>query len=895
VRKNRAPWWVAAILLRLLPEEYGEDVLADLEADAERRFAGIARRGPRREAWYLRQVTSPSMLALAWKLRSKEGRTMGTWTRSLGTDLRHGARGLARSPLFTLAAALSLGLGIGANTAIFSVINAVLIRPPPYHEPERLVFVWNDLAGFDLPRLPLAGIQLVELRGEEDVFEDVAGIWAGHQNLGTEDRATLVTSGLITPNFFSLLGVDPQLGRSFLPEEGAGEATVLLSDEMWRRELGGDPDVIGRKLRLEGREATVVGVLPPGMKLLFPPSVGIPERLDLFVPFPWVTAAQPGGSRFLRTVARTREGVTLATADATVKEVAGRLRATYVEMAAVGDEFSAAPLQADTTERIRPTLLALLVGVGIFLLLTSVNVASLLLARGTSRGREMAIRSCLGASGGRLARLVTGEVAAITVLGAVSGLLLGGWGADVLWSLRPEGIARVDDVGLDLRVVAFTLAAAALAGGLAGLWPLARLRRQAPMELLRQTGAGRAPTSRRGAWAITVAEVALSVVLVVGAALMAQTLTSLREADLGFQSDGLLTFRVGLSLRQFPEAEERAALARQLEDELGDLSGVVAAGAVSHIPLADWANWSSSAAPEGTPEEGREAFHFDHRSATPGYLDALGVTLVGGRFFTSGDDAAGQPVVIIDETLAQRAFPGEDAVGRVLLATRYLDGDFVPTPAVVVGVIEDLRDRGPAVPSAGQVYWPFAQSARWELTYAVRTVGGGEATLAALADEVRALVPEVRRDLAAADFRTLDSYLAGSIADTRFTSLLAGLFSVLALGLASLGLYGVISYSTARRTREMGLHLALGARAPDLFFRVVGEGLAVGAVGVAVGLAGAAGLTRYMEALLFGVNPLDPVVFGGVGAFLVLVAVAASAGPALRAASVDPVRSLHVE
>lgn len=886
-----APRWVRAFLESTLPSGYGDEVGRDLERDARRRLGARASSGLSVHVWYLRQVLSPSMVLLIWTLRTRED-GMGRDARAarVGRRLGEAVRSLRRSPLFAAAAVASLSLGIGANAATFSVVNAVLLRPPSYEEPDDLVFVWNQLSGFDLDRLPLSGIQILELRGEHAVFEDVAGIWATSLTMSVDERAVLASSGLVTPNFFSVLGVEPVLGRTFGEDEGTGTGpTVILSHEFWSQELGGDAAALGRTIELEGASGVVIGILPADFKLVFPPAVGIPERLDVYRAFPWEAASRPQGSRFLRTVARVRPGVSIETADATVRNVAERLRATYTHMAEAGDDFFVAPLRADSVRRIRPVLVVLMGGVGIFLLLTAVNVASLFLARTGAREREFAVRTCLGASRRNLWELLAAEIVMLVVIGTALGLVIGGWGVEVLWGLRPEGIARVDELGLDPLVLGCTAVAASLAAAVAAFGPLARLRRPEPMQLLRFAGTGAASSTARKA--IIVAEFALGVVLVVGAGLLGQTLARMQATELGFNSERVLTFRVGLPERRFPRDGERAELAGQLEDELLQLPGVVAAGGGSHIPLADWANWSDVAAPEETPESERDRFHFDHRAVTPGYLPALGAELVSGRHFRTDDVGSNQPVIIVDAALAERAFPGQDPVGKRVIASRYVNGNFVPTPAVIVGVIRNLRDHSPKRESHGQVYWPFAQSARWELTYAVRTEG--DPTV--LAGQVRELASSVNPDLAVANVRTLGSYVDDALGETRFTSLLGGVFSALALILAGLGLYGVVSYSTLRRSKELGLRLTLGAQGRDLFFSVLREGLLLGAVGVAIGLVGAGMMTRYLSTLLFEVDPLDPVVFGGVGIVLLALSILASAGPALRASRLDPIRSIQVE
>lgn len=810
----------------------------------------------------------------------------------LSSDIRYAIRGLARNPLFTIAAVLSLGLGVGANTAIFSVVNAVLLRPLPYENPDRLAIVWNEInAG--LSRLPVSPAQLLALREEDEVFESVSGIWATTATLFDDDEPTHVSVGQVTPNFFPVLGIEPILGRQFLESEagiGPGQG-VILSDGFWRQQFGADPDIIGRTIRIERAANVVLGVMPRGFKLMLPSDGGIPERLDVYVPLPRSLAFAPPGPRYLRIVARLHRGVDQARGEEAVKAAAQRSRERYTEIAAMGDDFTLVPLHADSVRGLQPVLYALLGGVGLFLLLASVNVASLLLARTTGRSREFAIRSCIGASTPRIVQQLLAESLLLAGLGGVTGLGFGWWGVKLLWALRPDGLTRVDAVGLDPTVLGFTLAAAVASGVIFGFAPLTQLSRMEPAGDLRQGHSAATRHSQRTRQLITAAEVAIALVLLIGAGLMAQTFARLQRVNVGFDPDRLLTFTVSLSPQRFPTDEERGGLARQIETELAALPGIVAAGAGSHLPFATWANWSQSAPPEGVPDSERDTYHFDHRAVTSDYLESIGAHLVAGRFFEEHDDLSQQPVIIIDEAIAERAFPDENPIGKRLHSTRYLDTSFEPTWATVVGVIDGIRDRSPSLPSGGQVYWPYAQSPRWELTYVLRTEGNP----ADQVEVVRSTVTELRRDLAPSNFRVMDEYVATATADTRFTALLATIFSGMAIVLATLGLYSVITYSTMQRSNEIGVRIALGARGKDIVRSVLGEGVRLCVLGVVVGLTAAIGLTRFMTALLFDVSPTDPVTFGSVAVFFLGVALLASYLPARRAMRVDPIKSLRME
>lgn len=889
---SQQPAWVRAVLGRLLPADYGNDVALSLELAAARRFRGDTPR-VRLHLWYLGQLAAPSMILLAVRVRrldaarpvSRRSRREG-WRDGIQGLLRT-SRILRRRPLFAAAVVFSLALGIGASVAIFSAAHAVLLRPPPYADADRVVLVWNRLSGFDDSRLPMLPYQVRELRSDSSAFEDVAGIWATARTVALDERAVLARTGLVTPNFFSVLGVQPGLGRTFSENEGLADPTVIISDGMWRQEFGAADDVVGKTVVIDGAESVVVGVLPPDFRLVFPPGVGVPTDLDVFVPFPWVAAAEPGGQRFLRAVARLRPDVGLDVANDVARRTSARLRATFVEMAQAGDDFRVVPLQADAVAFVRPVLVSLLGGVVLFLLLTSSNVAGLILAHASRRKRDLVVRAWLGATRSRLTGEVVAEIGALAVLGTLMGLALGHAGARTLWALRPPELASLPDLSLDSTVLVFAILAGCAAALTASVAPLARLSSAdpGPLELREASGAPAVGAVRR--W-IIVSELALCLVLAVGAGLTSRTAARLQRADLGFDSAQMLTFRLGLSNRLFPGDLERATLAQSVEDELGRLPGVTAAGASSHLPLGVWANWGGPATPPEVPAEERDRHYVDHRSVSVGYFEALGSEILEGRPFREDDGPDSGPVVVIDEALAARAFGGEPAIGRTLIATRYVGQDFVPTEARVVGVVGNVRDRGPQVASQGQLFWPFAQSARWELGFVLRT----EEDPAVMSDLVRARVRAVHPDLAVTDFRSMGAYVRDATADARFVQSLALLFSILALTLAAFGVYGVVASSMDARTKELGLRIALGAEQRHVFLRVLNEGLRLGLVGVAVGLVLAAALTRFLRGILFGVDPLDPAVVSGVALFLLLVAMIAAAVPAYRASHLDPVRSI---
>lgn len=882
------------LLVRLYPRSFRRRFGAEwLEVAAwhRRSFAGARFGSARLVLVLLRDALTTLPVAWASAIAGR-GRGPGRWE-SWRRDLRHAARCLLRYRSFTAAAVLSIALGIGANTAAFSVVDAVLLRPLPYVEPDRLAVVWNAFPGSDMARLPLAGPEVQMLRDEPGLFESVAGIWATSGSvLDREGGVTQVALGVVTPDFFSVLGVGPALGRSFGEDRSGGAAPpgVVLGHELWRERFGSDPAVLGTSIELDGRPVPVLGVLPEDFTLFFAEDGAIPPTLDVYRALPWDLSTLPPDQHYLRVIGRLRPVVGPAQASAAVAEVAGRARRTYPEIQGTGDHFTVHPLQGDSVRAARPVLWAMLAAVGLFLLLACANVASLVLSRTLARGRELAIRLSLGASDMGLARLLVAESLLISGAGALLGIGCGRLAATRLWALRPGGLARADAVPLDLRVLAFVVAVSVLATLAFALMSLLVVRRVDPTLGVRGGGGFGGKMGRRARELLTAFEVAIGVVLVVGSTSMVRSLGSLGRESIGFDPGQALTFKLPLSLERFPADADRSRMVREIERRLSGLPGVTAVGATSHLPFADWANWAEAAPPEGAPEEERSAYFADLRAVTPSYLPAVGAELVSGRFFDEHDeDDDARPVVVIDRTMAERAFPGRDAVGRVLEPSRFSGGRFVVTPAIVVGVIRDIRDRSPAHPSRGQVFWPFAQSPRWELTWYLRTADDPAALAGAVRQQVRAVDP----GLAAAGVTRMAEYVGSATALTRFLALVGSVFSALALGMAAIGLYGVVSSVAAQRTHELGMRVILGAAPPDLLRDVLGYGLRIGGIGVALGLLAALGMARFLGGLVYGVSPRDPTTLAGVAGTLLLAAMMASALPARRAARSDPLSALR--
>ncbi len=818
----------------------------------------------------------------------------GSGLEAAGRDFAFAARQLRRQPGFAAAVVTTLALAIGANAAVFSVVQAVLLAPLPYREPDRLMFIWSNLDRAGYHRAPLSGPELVDLREQARSFEGIAAIWARSANLTGEGPPEHLRIGLVTANFFSVLGAEPAAGRGFEPDEermGPPRA-VVLSDGLWRRRFGADPGVVGRAVRLDGTPLTVVGIAPPGLRLHFPVDANVPVEPQAFVPFPTDHERDPRGDYYLRTFGRLAPGASREEAAQEIAAVGRRVEAAHTQYAASGRSFFAVDLKADAVHEARPALLTLLGAVGLVMLLACANVANLLLGRELARREQMAVRAALGATRGRLVRQVLMETLLLAGLGLLAGLFLGSLLLDLLLALRPAALAGFDRVGLDPSVLAFTAGTGFLAAVVVSLAGLAGALRLDLASVLR--GAGRtgddAPR-RRVRRLLVVSEVALGTVLLVGAGLLVRSFLELQSVDLGFDADRVMTFRLGLPGARYPDREAAVVFARSLEERLRALPGVEEVGAVSALPYDDAPNWSTSYTFDGVAEDTRGGREADARSVSPGFFRTVGAELLKGRFFEEKDDGKGRPVVIVDDRLAEKAWAGKDAVGQRLLVEFLVEGDFVPTWATVVGVVRHMRHRRPSEVVREQVYVPHRQSPRNPMAWAVRASGDP----AAMAASVRRIVAELDRELPVYDLRPLRAYVGDARGRARFTMILCAAFAVLALVLAAIGIFGVISYSVARRRREIGVRLALGARAEQVRRAVLRDGMALTAVGLSLGLVGAAFLTGPARSILYAVSPLDPLTYAAVSATLGGVAILASWVPARRASLLEPTEVLRSE
>jgi predicted permease len=857
-----------------LEEDALDRARSGLEAEAARRAAAISMPSPEALKEAVRDVRAGAILEGALR------------------DAALALRQLRRDPGFALAVIVTLALAVGANTAVFSVVQAVLLAPLPYREPDRLHMIWSnsDRAGY--LRAPLSGPELQDLRQEATLYDGFAAIWSTTAQIAGDGPPEQLRVALVTANFFPLLGVAPALGRSFdASEEGPGAPRVaVLSDGLWRRRFGGDPSVVGRSIRLDGDAYTVVGVASASLRLWFPPDANVPPDPQLIAPFPFDLRSDRA-LYYLRTLGRLRDGVPREAAQQQIAALGRRLEARHVEYAASGRSLFAASLASDAVRETRPTLLALLGAVTLVLLLACVNVASLIVGRDLGRRGQTAVRAALGATRARLVRHAFVETLLLAIFGVAGGLVLGLAGLQLLLALRPPGLERFDAVRLEPHVLAFTgtvgilaalLVSAVAASGVVGIDLAHALR-----------GTGRGADGGRGRLRrlLVGAEIALGAMLLVGAGLLVRTVVELGHVDPGFRPEHVETFRLALPNARYPTADAGAVFARKLEERLRALPGVRAVGSVSALPFDALPNWSTPYTFDGVPEASRGGREADARAIGPGYLAAVGARLLGGRDFNEADGPGRAPVVIVDERLAARAWPGGDAVGRRLQVEFLVNGTFEPTWATVVGVVRHIRHRRLQEVVREQVYVPQRQSPRQPHAYALAWTGDTGSLRSAIRREVAAIDPE----LPVYDERPLAAYVGDALAGSRFAMRLAGAFAALALVVAAVGVYGVVSHAVARRRREIGVRMALGAASRDVVRSVLREGLSLTAAGLGLGLLAAVVLGSAAQGLLFRVRPFDPATYAGVALVLAVAALLASALPAHRASRTDPTEVLRSE
>jgi putative ABC transport system permease protein len=809
---------------------------------------------------------------------------------TLLSDVRYAARTLRKNPGFTAAAVLSLALGIGANTAIFSVVDAALLRPLPYAEPDGLVLAWGASRATGHDRNQVSFTDTVDWRAQNTVFEELSAYDSWTPLLSGSGEPERVAAALVGEGFFGLMRARPLVGRLFTAEEQVDghDRVVVLSYGMWQRRFGGDPGVVGASLSLNGSPHTVVGVLPADFHSL--PSNLLDAPADLYRPLGEVYDDAFRSNRHMRAIARLAPGVTLERAQAEMDLITRRLEREH-ELTNVNYGVRLASLREDLVGNVRPALLALLGAVALVLLIACANVANLLLARMGARRRELAVRAALGATRARLVRQALTESLLLALAGGAVGLLLAAWCVGAIELLGSEILVLANDVRIDPRVLGFTLAVAAATGVAFGLAPA--LQGSAPdlTEALKDgaRGATAGPGRGRLRSALVVAEVAMTLVLLVGAGLLVKTVGRLQGVDPGFDPQNAVSMNVWLPAATYPNGESRMAFFDRLLERVAALPGVEAAGVTNVLPSGS--NFDRFAVEaEGQPRPPGEGAEVDRYVVSQGYLRAMRIPVLRGRALTERDGPDAPPVVLVNETLARSLWPGEDAVGKRVRSPQTAAGEERPW-LTVVGVVGDVRQYGLDRPATRQVYFPYAQSPRSAMTLVVRAPAESSGLVAAVRREVLAVDP----NQAVFDVATLEQVLADSIALRRLATILLGLFTAVALALAAVGVYGVVAYTAAQRTHEIGIRMALGARPEDVLRLVVGQGMRLAIAGIVVGLVAARVLSGLLESLLFEVRAADPAIYAAGAAIAAAVAAAACAAPAARAARVDPMVALRHE
>jgi putative ABC transport system permease protein len=863
--------WIAFIV----PASHRADWLREWEAEA----ASLAPSG--------RRLTSGRVCGAAahalW-LRKEE------WSLDmLLQDLRYAFRVLAGRPSFTLVAALTLALGIGANTAIFSVVYGVLLKPLPFREPDRLVQLWETNPLRNWTQATASPANLLDWRRRNRVFEDIAYFPANDRLPMQSDLSMMspagepepITALSVSANLFSVLGVNPMLGRTFRPEEQIPERqrVAILSHDLWRTRFESDRSVLGRTIRVDMRDYAIVGVMPAGFA--FPA-----KDIELWTPF-IETESFPRQRRphYLSPVARLKPGVTVEQARADLAGIAAALEKEYPE---TNTQMGAGlgPLHDWVVTDIRPALVVFIAAVGVVLLIACANVANLLLARAAGRSREFAVRAALGAGRLRLVRQLLTESLLLALLGGIVGVGVADWSLSALVQLSPQDLPRLHEVVIDGWVLAFMAAvtgATAFIFGLVPAWQSSRIDAASLKEGARSIAPGSRVTRR----VLVVAQVAASVALVVCAGLLVRSFERLQRVPPGVDPENVITFRIDLPGLKYDTDERKIDFFERLSQRLRALPGVTAAGGTSVLPL-QGPGWTGDLFVEGRPDVwGRD---LRHKTIVPGYFAAIGLPIVRGRDLAASDTASAPPAVVVNETLARMYFKDEDPVGR-RIAFEHPQKNPDVSWATIVGVVRDEKQDGLGLPVAPEVYDSHRQSSESGLAMAVRGQVAPEALVRSVREEVRALEPTI----ALYDVRTLEEVVSESMARERFTTWLVTVFAALALAIAAVGVYGVVAFSVSRRTQEIGVRVALGAPRASVVRLVMAEALGLVGIGIAVGLAGAIAGGRAISALLFETAPTDPLTYIVVIGLMVLTAVAAGLGPTRRALSVDPIDALRYE
>jgi putative ABC transport system permease protein len=795
-------------------------------------------------------------------------------------DVRYALRVLIKSPGFSLVSILTLALGIGANAAIFTVVNALLLKPLPYGAPDRLVTVWQDFRGRGGPVDEWATPgNYADWRQARKLFDQIAVITNWGPALTGSGEAEMIPGEQVSHEYFEVLGISPAMGRGFAQTDDVPNArrVVIIGHDLWQRRFGSNPSAVGQVVQLAGESHEIIGVLPQGFRPVIQPLAQVwrPLRLN--------TATPSRGAIILRSVARLPEGLDTIKAQAAATTLAKQLEATYPDSnAKVG--ISIVPLHDRVVGNIRPGLLAILGAVGFVLLIACANIANLLLARGSARGRELAVRVALGAARGRVIRQLLTESVLLAAIGGIAGLLLGMWTAEALVAIAPQNSPLSGAVHLDGRVLTFVGVLTLFTGLLFGMAPAWQSSRRDVTHSLKDGGRGSAGVSGRAIRkALVIAEVALALVLLTGAGLLLQTFVRLQAADLGFRTENVLVGFFNPPRAKYQNMQQYIAFYDQVLARATALPGVRTAALASVLPLGgdnDTDFQIEGRAPATSPGDATVTWY---RLVSASYFDAMGMRMLRGRGF---EPREASPAVVVNETFVRRYFPGQDAIGR-----RVRFGDGAAPWAEIVGVVADARVRGARGESRVETFVPYWQMSEQGMNVVLHTAGNPMG----LAESVRKIVGEVDRDVPVSSIRTLDQIVGMSIQEPKFFATLALAFGVLAVALAGIGIYGVMAYAVDQRTAEIGVRMALGAAPMEVFRLVIGDGLRLAAAGIVVGAAGAYLVARWLKTMLFEVEPGDPATLAATATVLILIAIAACVIPARRATRVDPMVALRAE
>jgi putative ABC transport system permease protein len=813
----------------------------------------------------------------------RAGRT-GFAMETLFQDVRYGLRSLLKKPGFTLTAVVALALGIGANTAIFSVINGVLLRSLAYANPDRIVMLWEkSLTGRNLQNVISPG-NFLDWQKQSASFDQMAAVWDLRVNLtGGNGEPEEIKAQFVSQPFFAALGVQPLVGRTFLPEEdtAGSEPAIILSHELWQTRFGSDPQIVGKQATVSGRQRTIVGVMPPGFHFL-------DNRVRAWMPLaldPAINYRETTG-RFLRAVARLKPAVTIQQAQAELNGIAKQLEQAFPTKN-IGWGINVIPMHEQVVGEIRPILIVLLAAVAFVLLIACANVANLLLSRAAARQKELALRAALGASRLRLVRQMLTESVLLALMGGLVGVALAYWGIHLLIGFGPDNIPRLSEITIDPRVLGFTFGISLLTGLLFGLIPALQASRPDLNDALKEGSRG-STGGRGGAFrnVFVIAEVSLALVLLIGAGLMIGSFTRLQSVETGFNAESVLTMRAQLPRKKYGEPHQIVDFFKQAQARIAALPGVQAVGAISYLPLTGLASRDSFKIPGQPPPAPGQEPGVEVRVITPTYFRAMGIPLLKGRLLDERDLKESR-VLLINETMAKKYFANQDPVGKQIEIM--WDGS---GPDEIVGIVGDIREGALEKEPEPAIYWTHAREPSYSgMALVVRTAGDAARFQTAIQKEIRAIDPEQP----IADVRTMKEVIARSIARPRFNTVLLTIFAVVALVLASVGLYGVMNYSATQRTHEVGIRMALGATRTDIMRLVVGNGMLLTLIGIGLGVGASLGLTRVMASLLFGITATDVPTFLGVSLVLVAVALIANYIPARRATRVDPVIALRYE